>query len=87
MQLTASILAAALLVQPGQPAETDLRDEVRTLVRRLGASELSVRDDAEKRLLEIGVPALTHIPEPNKRMKAEMRQRVRRIRDAFKQFK
>ncbi|GAG09287.1 unnamed protein product, partial [marine sediment metagenome] len=58
-----------------------LREQVRTLARQLGADELAVRDQAEKALMELGVKALPHLPIASERMKAEMRQRIQRIRD------
>jgi len=71
------LLAASLMV--AQPAG-DLENQVRDLVRQLAADTIEERDAAEKQLLELGPPILEHLPPPNPRMPAEMRQRVERIR-------
>jgi len=71
------LLAASLIL--AQPAE-DLESQVRDLARQLGADTIEEREAAEKQLLELGLPILEHLPPPNQRMPAEMRQRIDRIR-------
>ena len=66
------LISAVMMGQPdAQPAD-QLRDEVRNLARQLGHSELAVRETAEKKLMDLGVAALRHLPVPNQRMSPEM---------------
>ena len=61
-------------------ASADIVREVRTLARDLDATEAAKRDQAEKKLLEIGPVALPHLPKPRSRMSREMILRLNRVR-------
>jgi hypothetical protein len=71
------LLTATLLLAQ---AAGDLENQIRDLARQLGADTIEERDAAEKQLLELGPQILEHLPAPNTRMPAEMRQRIDRIR-------
>lgn len=60
------------------PVERDLSLEVRRLLRRLDAAQLSQREAAEQALIELGVDVLDFLPD--EAASAEVRQRVTRIR-------
>jgi len=75
------ILLGALLVQGAdQAGSRDLADRVRQLVRQLDAQELSRRDAAEESLLQLGPQALEFLPREAPPGKAEVAQRLGRIR-------
>lgn len=80
MFATLLLLAAATFGQANEMAPDAIETEVRRLVRDLNARELSTRDAAEQRLLELGTGALEHLPELTDRTPAEVRQRVGRVR-------
>jgi hypothetical protein len=56
---------------------------VRALVRELDAPQRTARDDAEKRLIEVGVPALEYLPAPGTAPTAESSDRINRVRKAL----
>ncbi|MEX0711271.1 MAG: hypothetical protein WD278_02910 [Pirellulales bacterium] len=70
----------ALFGQIEAPAGEDLAPEVRKLVRQLDAPEKALRDEAEQKLIELGVAALSLLPETTDRTPAEVALRLERIR-------
>ena len=76
----APVLLTTIILVAQPAAAADLENQVRELVRQLSAETVEERDAAEKHLLELGTPILDHLPIPNSRMPAEMRQRMERIR-------
>ncbi|MEX2561483.1 MAG: hypothetical protein WD403_16280 [Pirellulales bacterium] len=70
----------ALFGQVEAPAGEDLAPEVRKLVRQLDAPEKALRDEAEQKLIELGVAALALLPETTDRTPAEVALRLERIR-------
>jgi hypothetical protein len=71
---------ALLLEGADQSGSSDLSDRVRQLVRQLDAPELSRRDAAEEALLQLGAQALEFLPREVPAGKAEVAQRLGRIR-------
>lgn len=55
------------------------------MIEALDGSRLAQRQQAERDLLELGVPALPLLPEIDNRFSAEARQRLRRVRLALEQ--
>ena len=80
MLVSLVVMGAALLGQAEQSDKADLALEVRRLVRRLDSRELAGREDAERKLIELGVEVLDHLPGSDDRVSAEVAQRVQRIR-------
>jgi hypothetical protein len=80
--MLASLLlaVASLSGQAAADDEVDLPAEVRRLVRELDSAELGVRDRAEAAIVELGIAALAHLPEPSARLSAEVKQRLSRVR-------
>jgi len=75
------IVAMALVGQAdADTGNSDLKLEVGRLVRRLDARELVDREAAEKTLIEMGPKALEYLPPGEKRVPAEVRQRLDRIK-------
>lgn len=63
-------------------AEADqLEGQVARYVRMLGADTLKVREESEKKLLELGPSILPYLPVPNPRMSNELRSRLQRTID------
>lgn len=75
------LLWTGLLLAPAdEPAASrELADDVARLVRQLDASELSQRDDAERKLLELGPAVLPLLPVIGERTPAEVALRVTRV--------
>jgi hypothetical protein len=63
------------------PADADLADVVRQLVRKLDSPQKARREEAEKDLLALGAKILDHLPENTDRMSAEAGQRLDRVRE------
>lgn len=63
----------------GQAADAELPAKVARLVRELNANELARRDQAEKSLVELGPPALEHLPKITPNLPPEVRDRLTRI--------
>lgn len=61
-------------------ARSALETRVKRLIEALGASTLKARTDAERELLDLGPPALEHLPSPETLATASIREGVRRIR-------
>jgi hypothetical protein len=76
--LTALPLSIGAAEPEGKP---ELEATVRSLLRALDAPELARREEAEKKLIEIGVDILPLLPEGTDRQTAEFRQRLERIRN------
>lgn len=82
--LTPLLAAALLLFQAAAPAKSDdLAPQVRDLAASLDAGEVAQRDAAEKKLIELGPPALDHLPRVTPRTSAEAKQRLGRIRQTL----
>jgi hypothetical protein len=75
------LLGGLLLGQAEEkPAADDLAVQVRTLVRQLDAAQLKQRDAAEEALVKLGPAILPHLPKDVDPDKAEVAQRVGRVR-------
>ncbi|HVX12955.1 MAG TPA: hypothetical protein VHC22_17360 [Pirellulales bacterium] len=61
--------------------QPDLGETVRQLIRELDAGQKARREEAEKKLLALGVKALDHLPENTDRLSAEAGQRLDRVRE------
>jgi hypothetical protein len=61
--------------------KANLADLVRQLIRDLDASQKSRREEAEKKLVALGVKALDYLPENTDRLSAEAGQRLNRVRE------
>jgi hypothetical protein len=72
---TGLLLAAA----GDNPNSAELAAQVTALVAQLDARELSVRDDAERKLLELGAGVLPYLPGVNDETPAEIALRVARV--------
>lgn len=81
-----SVVVALALLAPSQ-SPADLGPQIRALVRDLDAAQKAVRDDAEKRLIELGTPALASLPEPRPNDSAESALRLNRVRLALLRLK
>jgi hypothetical protein len=79
--VTFFVAGTLALAQPVAADDTELRDQVRKLVRDLDADTLDVRNKAEDKLLNLGVAALKHLPEVREGMPLELRMRLQRVRD------
>jgi hypothetical protein len=83
---TAILLAVCCLAaDPVSKADDDLRLDVRRLVRKLDADQLAERDEAEKKLVEKGPPALEFIPEADDKTSPEVRERLKRVRQKLQE--
>lgn len=69
--------ASATAAEAGDPA---LAGELRNLVEQLEAPQRARRDDAERRLLDLGAAALSDLPVVDDRSSAELRLRLGRVR-------
>lgn len=79
--LSQLLIAVALVAQaPVAGAADATADKVRALVRELDAPQRAARDDAERRLLELGRAALPHLANLPSGASAEMLLRVNRVR-------
>lgn len=79
----ATALLGCLLSAPPDAAPEQLAGEVRRLVRQLDASQLAQRDDAERAIIGLGAAALDVLPAENDRMSAEVKTRLRRVRQSL----
>ena len=66
-------------------ADPGLAERVAPLVRQLDARELSLRDDAERKLLELGAAVLPHLPRIGEQTPAEVALRVTRVQQKLLQ--
>ncbi|GIW94400.1 MAG: hypothetical protein KatS3mg110_2441 [Pirellulaceae bacterium] len=82
-----SAMLLVVLARPSpsmaQQEEGDFLTRVRQLVLDLDHPELARREEAEQQLLELGPRVLSLLPSPDRRMPAEMRQRLLRIRQVL----
>src|SRR5580693_4422394 len=69
--------------EPAAPA--DLADQVTRLVRQLDAPQLTERDTAERKLLELGAGALPLLPAVGDRTSAEAALRITRVQQKLLQ--
>lgn len=67
--------------KPKVPVDEKLLNEIKERVRQLGHDDFSVREEATKRLIEIGRPAMAAIRGAARSDDAEIRMRARRILD------
>lgn len=67
---------------PSQAADSgdEVRLEVRRLVRQLDDAQGATREAAERRLIELGPPALDLLPTPGRDTSAEVKVRLERVR-------
>lgn len=77
---TCVVLCALLLGQTAGTADDALRVAVPQWVRQLDSPVLAEREEAERRLLEMGPAVLNLLPSVTERTPAEIQQRVGRIR-------
>ncbi|MEE2707525.1 MAG: hypothetical protein VX988_10760 [Planctomycetota bacterium] len=84
--VTLLVTGTLALAQADAANDTELRDQVRKLVRGLSAGSLEVRNNAEHELLDLGVPALAHLPEVRDNMPLEVRKRLLRVRDKLEKI-
>jgi hypothetical protein len=77
-----SLLTAATVVvaQAEVVSKTDLGALVGDLVRQLNDERLDQREAAEKELVELGPPALPHLPAMRRDMSPEVKARLERVR-------
>lgn len=75
------LLCACLAVSPSLRA--DGSETVEELVELLNDRQLSVRDESERKLTAMGTAALEYLPAPERRMPAELQQRLTRIRNVL----
>lgn len=70
-----------------EDAEDDaaFQEQVQALVRRLNDDELARRQKAEDDLIALGPAALAHLPKPEARVTAEVRERLERISQRLEQ--
>src|SRR5262245_51218218 len=64
-----------------QKVDEKLQEKIKELVAQLGHDDFSVREEATKKLAEIGRPAVPAVREAAKSNDAEVRMRARRILD------
>lgn len=69
--------------EPAAMVDKDVQDEVQQLVRQLDADQLTIRETAERRLIELGPAILTLLPAPSRDTSAEVSARVARIRQTL----
>lgn len=69
----------------GSSDAAEILDDVRPLLRQLEANSLEERDAAEKKLVELGVGILPHLPPVTSRTSGEMKIRLQRIRQSLQQ--
>jgi len=74
------LLVSLLGIQIDQPADAELRAEVRRLVRQLDAPSLEQREAAEAALLRLGPAALDLLPSEDQQASAEIRKRLAGVR-------
>ncbi len=85
MFASACLAVCVLLGQADATVGDDLKLEVRGLVRQLGAARLAEREEAERKLVELGPKVLELLPETTDRTPAEIRQRLGRIRQKLQE--
>ncbi|HEV3024076.1 MAG TPA: hypothetical protein VGX76_16485, partial [Pirellulales bacterium] len=74
------LIWGTLLLGADEPAaKAELAGQVARLVRQLDSAELSQRDEAERKLLELGPDALPLLPTIRPRTPAEVSLRVTRV--------
>jgi len=81
----ALLAGCTLAAQVDAAAQDDLRLEVRRLVRQLDSPQLLQREEAEQKLLALGPKILDLLPPITERTPAEVKQRLRRIRQKLQQ--
>ncbi len=76
------ILASSVLLADGDAVATEeMKSQVRQLSRQLDATELSQREAAEQKLIELGPAVLELLPPVTPRTSAEVKERLARVRD------
>ena len=79
------LIVACLLIPAVSRGAEDLRLKIRELVTQLDARSLAERKSAESALIELGSAALAHLPTSNRRLSAEARDRLARVRKTLEQ--
>ena len=88
---SAILLASLVLSAADAPADTApasdgaAKDQVAALVKQLDARELTARDEAERKLLELGPPVLPLLPRISDETPAEVALRVSRVQQKLLQ--
>ena len=83
--IAAAVAVVCLGLTPPLRAAEDLSPAVRKLLRQLDAPQLAERDAAERALIALGPAALPLLPDAQRELTPEVRQRVARIRLALQQ--
>ncbi len=73
-------LATSVVSADEEPSAEDVQAQVKQLIGDLDADRLSVRREAEQRLLKLGPAALPHLPPPELIPQPGVRQILRRLR-------
>ncbi|MGE0610702.1 MAG: hypothetical protein AB7O62_26665 [Pirellulales bacterium] len=83
MILSLVLAACAALADDSAPAKEsdEMKSQVRQLARQLDAAELSQREAAEQKLIELGPDVLDLLPPITPRTSAEVKERLARVRD------
>jgi len=79
------LIIACLFVPTVGHSADDLAASVRGLITQLDANSLAERKAAEKAIIELGPAALAHLPSSRRRLSAEARDRLARIRKTLEQ--
>ncbi|MEZ6094965.1 MAG: hypothetical protein R3C03_12170 [Pirellulaceae bacterium] len=66
-----------------QGEEMELMNRITQLEKELGDANIELRDEAEKKLIELGTDALRHLSPINDSMSSDMSQRMGRVRKAL----
>lgn len=80
---TCLLLIGGMLLGQAADSDDEMRLEVRRLVRQLDDVQRTTREAAERRLIELGPPALTLLPTPGRDTSAEVKVRLERVRKAL----
>lgn len=73
------LVCTALAMAAGEDAKASLADQIGPLVRQLNAAQLAEREEAERKLLQLGPEALPHLPPVGDRTSAETAMRLSRL--------
>ncbi|MCZ7645518.1 MAG: hypothetical protein M5U26_09580 [Planctomycetota bacterium] len=78
------------VTEPGRavmgPADREVAERVRNLVKQLGADDFQAREDAQKAILEIGKPALPYLKQALNEGDPEIRLRARQVLERLQQL-
>ncbi len=80
------VLSGAICgAQEEKASDVDQAAEIRQLIRQLESRDLEDRDEAEKKLTDLGGVILPHLPKVDARTSGEMKVRLERIRGAMQE--